>query len=90
MDKNEKNQEIQMKFLLIGEQAVGKSSLINQYIEGKFKENLLCATGLDLKKKYIKINEKSIKLMIYDTAGHERFRKLSKNQIIIVILMVLF
>jgi GTPase SAR1 family protein len=29
MDKNEKNQEIQMKFLLIGEQAVGKSSLIN-------------------------------------------------------------
>ena len=29
MNKNEKNEEIQMKFLLIGEQAVGKSSLIN-------------------------------------------------------------
>ena len=85
MDKkeiiNNSNEEIQMKFLLIGEQAVGKSSLINQYIEGKFEENLLCAAGLDLKKKYIKINEKSIKLMIYDTAGHERFRTLSKNQI---------
>jgi GTPase SAR1 family protein len=53
MDKNEKNEEIQMKFLLIGEQAVGKSSLINQYIEGKFEENLLCAGGLDLKKKLI-------------------------------------
>ena len=78
---NNRNDEIQMKFLLIGEQAVGKSSLINQYIEGKFEENLLCAAGLDLKKKYIKINEKSIKLMIYDTAGHERFRTLSKNQI---------
>ena len=81
MNKNEKNEEIQMKFLLIGEQAVGKSSLINQYIEGKFEENLLCAAGLDLKKKYIKINQTSIKLMIYDTAGHERFRTLSKNQI---------
>ena len=81
MDKNEKNQEIQMKFLLIGEQAVGKSSLINQYIEGKFEENLLCAAGLDLKKKIIKINDKSVKLMIYDSAGHERFRTLSKNQI---------
>ena len=82
MKKNDKNnEEIQMKFLLIGEQAVGKSSLINQYIEGKFEENLLCAAGLDLKKKYIKINQTSIKLMIYDTAGHERFRTLSKNQI---------
>jgi hypothetical protein len=29
MNKNEKNEEIQMKFLLIGEQAVGKRSLIN-------------------------------------------------------------
>jgi GTPase SAR1 family protein len=29
MNKNEKNEEIQMKFLLIGEQAIGKSSLIN-------------------------------------------------------------
>ena len=81
MDKNEKNEEIQMKFLLIGEQAVGKSSLINQYIEGKFEENLLCAGGLDLKKKIDNINEKLIKLMIYDSAGHERFRTLSKNQI---------
>ena len=82
MEKKDKNnEEIQMKFLLIGEQAVGKSSLINQYIEGKFEENLLCAAGLDLKKKYIKINQTSIKLMIYDTAGHERFRTLSKNQI---------
>ena len=74
MKKNDKNnEEIQMKFLLIGEQAVGKSSLINQYIEGKFEENLLCAAGLDLKKKIIKINDKSVKLMIYDSAGHERF-----------------
>ena len=85
MDKkeiiNKSNEEIQMKFLLIGEQAVGKSSLINQYIEGKFEENLLCAAGLDLKKKYITINKTLIKLMIYDTAGHERFRTLSKNQI---------
>ena len=82
MKKNDKNnEEIQMKFLLIGEQAVGKSSLINQYIEGKFEENLLCAGGLDLKKKIDNINEKLIKLMIYDFAGHERFRTLSKNQI---------
>ena len=82
MEKKDKNnEEIQMKFLLIGEQAVGKSSLINQYIEGKFEENLLCAAGLDLKKKVIQINQKTIKLLIYDSAGHERFRTLSKNQI---------
>ena len=33
------------------------------------------------KKKVIQINQKTIKLLIYDSAGHERFRTLSKNQI---------
>lgn len=73
--------EIQLKLLLLGEQAVGKSSLINQYVDGKFDINLLCAAGLDLKKKYIKIDTTPIKLMIFDSAGHERYRGLSKNQL---------
>lgn len=50
-NKKATQEEIQLKMLLIGEQAVGKSSLINQYVEGKFELNLLCAAGLDLKKK---------------------------------------
>ena len=72
---------LKLKLIFVGHGKVGKTSLINQYIEGKFEENLLCAAGLDLKKKIIKINDKSVKLMIYDSAGHERFRTLSKNQI---------
>lgn len=75
------NNEMQLKLLLLGEQAVGKSSLINQYVDGKFDINLLCAAGLDLKKKYIKIDSTPIKLMIFDSAGHERYRGISKNQL---------
>ena len=82
MEKTLINQkEIQFKLLLIGEQAVGKSSLINQYVEGKFEVNLLCAAGLDLKKKMITVNNQLIKLMIYDSAGHERYRNIAKNQL---------
>lgn len=73
--------QTQIKLLLIGEQAVGKTSLINQYVDGKFDINLLCAAGLDLKKKVISINNQQIKLMIYDSAGHERYRNLAKNQL---------
>ena len=80
-NKKTNQEEIQFKMLLIGEQAVGKSSLINQYVEGKFELNLLCAAGLDLKKKMITVNNKQVKLMIYDSAGHERYRGLAKNQL---------
>ena len=80
-NKKATQEEIQLKMLLIGEQAVGKSSLINQYVEGKFELNLLCAAGLDLKKKMITVNNKQVKLMIYDSAGHERYRGLAKNQL---------
>ena len=80
-NKKATQEEIQLKMLLIGEQAVGKSSLINQYVEGKFELNLLCAAGLDLKKKMITVNNKQVKLMIYDSEGHERYRGLAKNQL---------
>lgn len=73
--------EIQYKLLLIGEQAVGKTSLINQFVEGKFEINLLCAAGLDLKKKVVMIENRKVKLMIYDSGGHERYRGLAKNQL---------
>ena len=40
-----------MNILLLGDSSVGKTSIINQYVEGKFEENFISTCGLDLKEK---------------------------------------
>lgn len=69
-----------IKLLLIGDQAVGKSSLMFRYANDSFNENLTGTTGLDLKKKIVNINNITYKILIYDTAGHERYRQFAKSQ----------
>lgn len=80
MENSHESQENQYKLLLIGEQAVGKSSLLNRYVDNVFEVNIMGTAGLDLKKKIIEINGEKIKVFIFDTAGQERFRSIAKNQ----------
>jgi len=76
---NEGQPELDIKVMLIGDQAVGKSSLMVRYTEDNFYVNMLGTAGLDFKKKIIRRGDKVIKVTVYDTAGHERFRKINKS-----------
>ena len=67
------------KILLLGNQEVGKTSFIIRFTEDKFNESLLSTIGVDIKNKEIKRKDKNILLKIFDTAGEERFKSISKN-----------
>lgn len=62
------------KFVMVGNSAVGKSSLLLRYADDEFNENYMITIGVDFRFKSININNKIIKLQIWDTAGQERFR----------------
>jgi len=66
-----------IKLLLIGDSNVGKSSLLIRFSEGKFSPYLMGNAGIDVKTKYVDLLNKKIKLEIWDTAGHERFRSIT-------------
>ena len=78
------------KVLLLGDTDVGKSSLILRYTEETFNSKLVNSIGVDFKMKKKEIDGKIIKVQIWDTAGHERFRSITysyyrgANAIIIV------
>ena len=78
------------KALLLGDSDVGKSSLILRYTEETFNSKLVNSIGVDFKMKKKEVDGKIIKLQIWDTAGHERFRSITysyyrgANAIIIV------
>ena len=65
--------------LLLGNADVGKTSFLSRYFEQKFSLQTLGTIGFDSKVKNIDKNNKKIKLRIYDTAGHERYRSIAKN-----------
>ena len=78
------------KILLLGDSDVGKSSLILRYTDETFNSKLVNSIGVDFKMKKREIDGKIIKVQIWDTAGHERFRTITygyyrgANAIIIV------
>ena len=67
------------QLLIIGDTAVGKTSIISRYANGTFKEEYIATVGLDYSIKQEIIDDKSIQIKIWDTAGQERFKSLTQN-----------
>lgn len=67
------------KFLVIGNANTGKSCLLHQFIENKFKTESSHTIGVEFGSKVINCGGKSIKLQIWDTAGQERFRSVTRS-----------
>jgi small GTP-binding protein len=70
--------ETLIKLLIIGESAVGKSCLLLRFAENKFTENFLTTIGIDFKVRHVEIENTKVRLQVWDTAGQEKFRTITK------------
>ena len=76
MDKN----EFIYKILLLGDSSVGKTCFLMRYIDNTFQEIHMSTIGLDYKIKNVELEDgKTAKFQIWDTAGQDRFRAITKN-----------
>ncbi len=66
------------KKILVGDCGVGKSTILQRYIDSNFNHQYTPTIGIDFTSKIIEVNNTKIKLHIWDTAGQERFRSISK------------
>ena len=66
------------KILMIGDSNVGKSSLLIRFSDNEYYNNYITTVGLDFRTKKINIDNKIIRLEIWDAAGQERFKALTK------------
>jgi Ras-related protein Rab-6A len=64
------------KLIFLGDQGTGKSSILNRFVDDKFDPNYQATIGLDFQSKNVKIDNQDIHLLLYDTAGQEKFRSL--------------
>lgn len=65
-----------LKLLILGDAGVGKTSLLNQFVNREFSCQYKATIGSDFSSKQIEIDGKLITLQIWDTAGQERFQSL--------------
>lgn len=67
------------KLIIIGDSGVGKSCFLLQFLDGDFKEDHNVTIGVEYGAKTLSLNGKSIKLQIWDTAGQESFRAITRS-----------
>ena len=73
------NFDLTLKILIVGDSSVGKTNFINRFIENKFNNNYMTTSGIDLKTANLEIKNKNIRIQIWDTAGQEKYKAITKN-----------
>jgi Ras-related protein Rab-1A len=79
------------KYVVIGEAGVGKTSIVRQYVYNDYGDNYNTTIGVDFSCKTMTVQDKIIRIQIWDTAGQESFRSIIntyyKNAIGVIIVV---
>merc|ERR1711907_805230 len=68
--------KVLLKVISLGDSGVGKTSLMNQYVNKKFSNQYKATIGADFLTKEVMVDERLVTMQIWDTAGQERFQSL--------------
>jgi Ras-related protein Rab-1A len=72
--------EYNYKILLLGDSSVGKTCLLLRYSDDTFMDNHISTIGLDYRLKIVNISpQTNVKLQLWDSAGQDRFKAITKN-----------
>ncbi|XP_030054851.1 ras-related protein Rab-23 [Microcaecilia unicolor] len=74
----EEDVEVAIKVVVVGNGAVGKSSMIQRYCKGVFTKDYKKTIGVDFLERQIQLNDEDVRLMLWDTAGQEEFDAITK------------
>lgn len=72
-----KDYDYLFKVIVIGDSCVGKSSLLLRLVDKEFDPDFNATIGIDFKIKILNLEDKIIKLQIWDSAGQDRFRAIT-------------
>eukprot|EP01092_Planopodium_desertum_P003163 TRINITY_DN15455_c0_g2_i1.p1 TRINITY_DN15455_c0_g2~~TRINITY_DN15455_c0_g2_i1.p1 ORF type:complete len:224 (+),score=75.75 TRINITY_DN15455_c0_g2_i1:47-673(+) len=68
--------KVLLKVIILGDSGVGKTSLMNQYVNKKFTTQYKATIGADFLTKEVLVEDRLVTMQIWDTAGQERFQSL--------------
>ncbi len=66
---------VQKKVCLLGDFAVGKTSLVRRYVEGRFDDRYLSTIGVKITRKTLKRSDYTLNMLIWDLAGGDDYAR---------------
>lgn len=68
------------KTILLGNIAVGKTSILSRFVDSKYRADYICSVGVEFKVKSLFINDTTAAdLQIWDTCGQEKFKTITRQ-----------
>jgi small GTP-binding protein len=74
-----KTNSLAFKVVVVGDSAVGKSAIVERLVQGTFREDATSTCGADFYTYVCPVDSETVRLQIWDTAGQDRFRAISKS-----------
>jgi len=71
--------KILKKVVILGDSSVGKTSLMNQFVNHEFSSKYKATIGADFETAVVQVDSRAVSLQIWDTAGQERFQSLVES-----------
>lgn len=66
---------------MLGAAAVGKTSLVRQFVEGIFSDQYVTTIGVKIQKKPVEVEQRTVTLLLWDINGEDRFQRVSNSYI---------
>ena len=76
---NDNSDILIIKLLIVGDPGVGKSNFIYRYTKDQFSDNSLSSVGFESNSKEIDITDKKVIVQLWDSAGEDKFKSITKN-----------
>jgi small GTP-binding protein len=72
---------IKVKVVFLGESGVGKTAILKRYHQNSFSADFETTVGIDFFGRFLSINGSTIHLLLWDTAGQEKYKALAPSYI---------
>jgi small GTP-binding protein len=70
--------EESMKIVLLGDTGVGKTALADRFVKNLYEDESITTIGATFLTKLIQVDDRVIRVYIWDTAGQEKYRSLAR------------
>jgi len=70
---------VQKKICMLGNYAVGKTSLVRRFVEGRFDDGYLSTIGVKVSRRLVELPQRPVHLLIWDLAGSDEFVSFTSN-----------
>ena len=77
-NQGEPNYDYLLKYIIIGDEEVGKSNLLSHYINDRFTSEYQSTIGVEFRAKNVVIRNTTYRIQMWDTSGKENFRSITR------------